>query len=259
MNVRGAAVGRVIEYEHEATFREQFERGPDAHVSMKNSNANEELLIGHRAGLCTGRVQTQTFEGYLPPIHVQHKVVETYMAEDVAVSVRRSRAIGVSKHREKMAFWWFCKHCVFYQHGFRARLESECLERHSVHVSDIHIFQGFVMSQLNGGRRFQVSRVQRGFQKLADCPDVGLGTQGVKVALGLREINLKLHSDPINRGTLTGRREHDRTSRFRRFCTSASSGSGASGLCRQAVCRSEIPLVGILENVGEISLRSHCL
>ena len=69
----------------------------------------------------------------MPPVHIDYEMVETEMAEDIEVSLRRTHDMGVSKNRED-------------------------LERHSDVIWGVYLFQGFGLSQLDGRRRLHVSQ-----------------------------------------------------------------------------------------------------
>ena len=69
--------------------------------------------------------------------------------------------------------------------------EHERFQRHSRHVvPDVDFLEGFCARELDFGRRFHALHVQGGVQTFKDGPSVGLGTQDLKLALGLGEFYL---------------------------------------------------------------------
>ena len=82
-------------------LHEQVGLDLDVRGSVVYTKTAEERLLGHHATLYNSSVQMYSFGGYLQTVHIHHKMVETKIPEVVRFSVRQSKEIGFSEHREE--------------------------------------------------------------------------------------------------------------------------------------------------------------
>jgi hypothetical protein len=104
----------------------------------------------------------------MPPVQIHLKLVDVEMTEQVGVSVRRFREIGLLKHREEQTFGQVPSTAL----SLDTDLEpgSKVKDLSITHVSGVYLFRGLGVNQLHSRLRFQMFHVQHDVQEREDCP-----------------------------------------------------------------------------------------